>query len=189
MGLFDALFGRSKPVPVKTEKLFAITTASVTLDTRWGLKPSGSGAVVFRPLTSSYFAETEQELDGLLNLTAKEQHSTISRKKDEFGYQWIIVADPDFEDLVATVHMVTLTLGERGFRDQLLAAVFRFDGAKGGPVYWLYNYKRGTYYPFAPRGNNERDNAEELRLSAVMDRELPMEKSPDQWYALWGIPF
>ena len=189
MGLFDALFGRSKPVVAKTEKLFAITTAAVTLDTRWGLKPSGSGAVVFRPLSSSYFAETEQELKDLLNLSAKEQQSTVRQSKDEFGYQWIVVDDPDFEDLVATIHMVTLTLGERGFRDQLLAAVFRFDGDGDGPVYWLYNYKRGSYYPFVPRRDHERDNAEELRLSAVMDRELPMEKSPDQWYALWGIPF
>jgi hypothetical protein len=188
MGLLDALFGRSKPVKAKTEKLFAISTASVTLDTRWGLTPSGAGAVVFRPLTSSYFAETDREISDLLALSAKEEGSTIRRNTDEFGYQWIIVEDTDFEHLVASIHMVTLTLGERGFRDQLLAAVFRFDGASGGPVYWIYNYKRGTFYPFVPRGNHQRDNAEELRLAAVMDRELPMEKSPDQWYALWGIP-
>ena len=188
MGILDVLFGRSKPVKAKTEQLFAITTAAVTLDTRWGLRPAGSGAVVFRPLSSSYFAETDQEINDLLALAAKEQGSTIERQHDEFGYQWVIVRDPQFEELVAAIHMVTLTLGERGFRDQLLAAVFRFDGGRGGPVYWIYNYKRGTFYPFVPRGDHQRDNTEELRLSAVMERELPMEKSPDQWYALWGIP-
>ena len=188
MGILDILFGKTKPVKAQTEKLFAISTAAVTLETRWGLKPTGGGAVVFRPLTSSYFVETEQELNDLLALSAKEQGSTIRRDKDEFGFQWIIVEDPDFEDLVTTIHMVTLTLGDHGFRDQLLAAVFRFDGAPGGPVYWIYNYKRGAFYPFAPRANHQRDNTEELRLSAVMDRELPMEKSPDQWYALWGVP-
>jgi PspA associated protein B len=188
VGILDILFGRSKPVKAQTEKLFAISTAAVTLETRWGLTPAGAGAVVFRPLTSSYFTETERELDDLLALSAREQGSTVQREKDEFGYQWIIVRDPDFEDLVTAIHMVTLTLGERGFRDQLLAAVFRFDGAPGGPVYWIYNYKRGAFYPFVPRGNHQRDNTEELRLSAVMDRELPMEKSPEQWYALWGVP-
>ena len=188
MGFLDALFGRSKPVKAQTEKLFAITTAAVTLETRWGLRPAGVGAVVFRPLTSSYFAETEREMDDLLALAAREQGSAIRRLRDELGYQWVIVEDPDFEDLAAAIHMVTLTLGERGFRDQLLAAVFRFDGAPGGPVYWIYNYKRGTFYPFVPRGDHRRDNTEELRLGAVMERELPMEKSVEQWYALWGIP-
>ena len=188
MGFLDALFGRAKPVKAKTEQLFAITTAAVMLETRWELKPAGVGAVVFKPLSSSYFAQTEREVDDLLALAAREQGSTVRRHGDDLGYQWVIVEDADFEDLAAAIHMVTLTLGEHGFRDQLLAAVFRFDGARGGPVYWLYNYKRGAFYPFVPRGNHERDNAEELRLGAVMERELPMEKNPSQWYALWGIP-
>jgi hypothetical protein len=189
VSFLDALFGRPKKVkPQQTEKLFAISTAAVTLETRWGMKPAGAGAVVFRPQASSYFQETERELDDLLALAAKEQGSQVRRTTDEFGYEWIIVQDPEFEDLVATVHMVTLTLGDRGFRDQLLAAVFRFDGGSAGPVYWIYNYKRGAWYPFMPRGGHERDNTEEIRLGTVMDGELPMEKSPEQWYALWGVP-
>jgi hypothetical protein len=188
MSFLDALLGRSKPVKAKTEQLFAISTAVVTLETRWGLTPSGAGAVVFKALSSSYFAEASKEIDQLLALAAKEQQSIVRRVSDDLGYQWVIVEDPGFEDLVAAIHMVTLTLQERGFKDQLLAAAFRFDGDSAGPVYWLYNYKRGTFYPFVPRGNHERDNAEELRLAAVMDRELPMEKNPTQWYALWGIP-
>jgi hypothetical protein len=188
MSFLDALLGRAKPVKAKTEKLFAISTAAVTLETRWGLRPSGAGAVVFKPLSSSYFMDASSEIDQLLALAAKEQGSAVHREGDDLGYQWVIVEDPDFEDLVAAIHMVTLTLQERGFKDQLLAAAFRFDGAEGGPVYWLYNYKRGTFYPFVPRTNHTRDNAEELRLAAVMERELPMEKNPTQWYALWGIP-
>jgi hypothetical protein len=188
MGFLDALFGRAKPVKSKTEQIFAISTAAVTLETRWGLKPSGDAAVVFKPLTSSYFGAAEREIDDLLNLAAKEQGSRVRRQGDEFGYQWVMVRDEQFEDLVAAIHMVTLTLQEHGFKDQLLAAVFRFDGAPGGPVYWLYNYKRGTFYPFIPRDNHQRDNSEELKLSAVMERELPIEKNPAQWYALWGVP-
>src|SRR5829696_6256694 len=91
MGFLDALFGRSKPVKAKTEQLFAISTAAVTLETRWGLKPTGDGAVVFKPLSSSYFAETEREIDSLLALAAKEQDSTVRREADELGYQWLIV--------------------------------------------------------------------------------------------------
>ncbi|MFN8556355.1 MAG: hypothetical protein U0531_03045 [Dehalococcoidia bacterium] len=188
MGLFDALFGRSKPVRSQTEKLFAIATARVTLETQLGMAAGANAGVVFRPLQSSTFEDATRELDELLALSARESGSQIRRQRDEFGFEWVLVHDEQFEDLVATIHMVTLTLAERGFRDQLLAAAFRFD-KDGRPLYWLYNYKRGAFYPFAPAGPQRRDNAAELRYGAVMERELPIEKQTDQWYPIWGIPF
>ncbi len=88
--------------------------------------------------------------------------------------------------------------GAQGFGEQLLAAVFRFTGEPGGDhgraVYWVYNFKRGRYYPFVPRpgapagGQGSRDNAYELHLLSVMEKELPVEKELDRWYALWGLP-
>lgn len=188
MGLFDALFGRSKPVQSQTEKLFAISTARVTLEMNVGLTPSTRAGVVFRPIQSGMFEEAERELGELLQLTTKEAGSTIRQMGDEFGFRWVLVEDREFEDLVATIHMVSLTLQDKGFRDQLLAAVFRFD-KDGQAVYWLYNYKRGAFYPFVPISGQRRDNGAELRYAALMERELPVEKQTDQWYPLWGIPF
>jgi hypothetical protein len=52
----------------------------------------------------------------------------------------------------------------------------------------LYNYKRGTFYPFVPDRNRTRDNAFELRLSSVLRGELQIETELEKWYALWGIP-
>ena len=52
MGLTDVLFGRKKLKKAVEEKLFAISTAQVTLDTELGLKPSGAAAVVFKPLSA-----------------------------------------------------------------------------------------------------------------------------------------
>jgi len=41
-----------------------------------------------------------------------------------------------------------------------------------------------------PSGDKQRDNAAEMRLGVVMEGEnIPVEKSLEQWYALWGIPF
>ncbi|WP_423782934.1 PspA-associated protein PspAB [Ferrimicrobium acidiphilum] len=34
-------------------------------------------------------------------------------------------------------------------------------------VYWVYLYKRGTFYPFVPVGHERRDNERELSLKAV----------------------
>jgi hypothetical protein len=192
MGILETLFGRTKPLKSKSEQLFAMATASITLQTKLDLQPSGAAGIVFRPVDSSYFREAEQELDGLLKLSSKEENVQVETQTDRYGFRWIILHDQSFEDLVATIHMVSLTLTDKGFGEQLLAAVFRMNQADAGnrPVYWVYNYKRGSFYPFVPQGSSERrDNAAELHFSAVMDGELPIEKAPEHWYPLWGIPF
>jgi hypothetical protein len=187
MSLLDIILGRTKPVRSKTEQLFAISTAVVTLETKLGLHPAPEAGIVFRPVQSSSFRNTSQEVQDLLDLSARDTNSRVRQVDDEFNFRWIIIEDEDFEDLVTMLHMVTLTLAEHGYQNQLLAAVFRFDGQKG-PVYWIYNYKRGAFYPFVPTGNRRRDNATELQLQAVMDKELPIDPTIESWYALWGIP-
>jgi hypothetical protein len=192
VGLLDALFGRTKPVKSKSEQLFAMATASVTLQTKLDLQASGSAGIVFRPVDSSYFRQAEEELDGLLDLTSKEQKVKVQRQTDSFGFRWIVLQDKSFEDLVATIHMVSITLTEKGFSEQLLAAVFKMTQADAGDrgVYWVYSYKRGSFYPFVPQGSEQRrDNAAELHFATIMDGELPVEKAAEHWYALWGIPF
>jgi PspA associated protein B len=120
-------------------------------------------------------------------VTAQESRSRIRRRSDEYGFEWLIVEDPQFEDLVTTVHLVGSELGARGFGPQLLAAVFRFDGREG-PVYWIYGYKRGAFWPFVPKGEKERDNARELELKAKLEKELPIEPDLTRWLALFDAP-
>jgi len=192
MGILDALFGRSKPVSSKSEQLFAIATASVTLQTKLDQQPAGSAGVVYRPVDSSYFREAETEVQQLLGLGDADHPVQTRTETDSFGFRWIVITSGVFEDLVANVHMVSLTLSEKGFGDQLLAAVFRMNqtDADNRAVYWIYNYKRGAFYPLIPRGDaQQRDNASELHFASVMEHELPIEKGPEYWYAIWGMPF
>ncbi len=92
------------------------------------------------------------------------------------------------EDLVATVHLVGSELKARGFGAQLLAAVFRFAGGKH-PVYFVYGYKRGAFWPFVPTGEDkQRDNAEELELKAKLEGEVPIEPDLSRWLALFDAP-
>jgi hypothetical protein len=57
------------------------------------------------------------------------------------------------------------------------------------PVYLIYGYKRGTFWPFVPTGEEqERDNAEELRLKNVLESELPIEPDLTRWLALFDAP-
>ncbi len=157
------------------------------METELGLKPAGSGGVVFKPLSAGEFVRAENELQELLDAVATEYGSRLSRQSDDFGYEWIVVKDSALEDQVTTVHAVAQGLTERGFGGQLLAAAFKFDGGKE-PVYWIYGFKRGAFWPFVPKGEKERDNAEELELKAKLEPELPIEQDLSRWFALFDAP-
>jgi hypothetical protein len=189
MGVFDVLFGRKRLDPPKLDRLFALPSAGITLETAHGLPFAGVAGVVFKPLSAAEFARAEGEIDELLRLAAAGSGSVTTRSKDSLGYQWVVVRDEDLEDAVTSVHLVSSELNGHGFGEQLLAAVFRFAGS-GGTVDWIYGYKRGTFWPFVPTGSERRrDNAEELRLKAALERELPIEPDLSRWLALYDPPF
>ena len=188
MGLTDVLFGRKKLKEAKGERLFAISTARVTLEVELGLKPGRRAGVVFDSQSSEGFVRVENEMQRLLDVAARDTMSKISRTEDEFGFTWIVVEDDDLEDLVATVHLVASELEARGFGGQLLAAAFRFDGDEH-PVYFIYGFKRGAFWPFVPTGEDKgRDNAKELELKAKLEHELPIEQDLTRWLALFDAP-
>lgn len=199
MGLrdfMDSILGRSRLPKAKTDKLFAISTASVTLEISLGLKPSGAAGICFKPIAASAYESARKEIQELLEYSSKETKTEFRLEKDEFNFLWAIFKDQDFEDLVASVHLVSETLEGHGFGEQLLCAIYRFDsepevGNIGDrkAVYWIYNFKQGTYYPFVPLSSKQRDNPLEFRLRAEMEREMPVEKNVEKWYPLWGIPF
>jgi hypothetical protein len=187
LGLRDVLFGRKKLKGASLDKLFALSTAQISLETELGLKPAGAAAVVFKPLSAGEFVRAENELQELLDAVATESGSRLERKSDDYGYEWIVVRDPDLEDQVTTVHAVAQGLQEHGFGEQLLAAAFKFDGAQGS-IYWIYGFKRGAFWPFVPKGEKERDNAEELELKAKLENELPVEQDLSRWFGLFDAP-
>jgi hypothetical protein len=187
VGLADVLFGRKKLKQPAGERLFALSTARVTLEVEIGLKSAGAGGVVFKPLSAGEFVRAENELQELLDAVASGSGSKLERTSDEYGYEWIVVRDPDLEDQVTTVHAVAQGLQEHGFGEQLLAAAFKFGGAKE-PIYWIYGFKRGAFWPFVPKGEKERDNAQELELKAKLEQELPVEQDLSRWFGLFDAP-
>jgi hypothetical protein len=185
--LLDVLLGRSKPKPAKLDALFAVTSAAITLEAGAGLRPAGKAAVCFKPASGQGFASTNEELTGLLELAVREAGSTVEVSDDRFGYRWVVLTDPDLEDLVTSVHLVNSTLTDRGFGPQLLCSVFGF-GSGDQACHLVYLYKRGSFYPFAPRPGERRDNELELNVRAVLGGELPVEPDLTRWFALWGLP-
>ena len=182
------LFRRKRPSAVSRDRLFALSTARVTLETELGMKSAGVAAVIFKPMSAGEFVRAESDLEQLLDSVAAEAGSKIERKSDKFGFEWLIIRDPDLEDLVTGANLVASELSDAGFGPQLLAAAFRFSGTKD-PVYWIYGFKNAKFWPFIPTGDGEsRDNAEELELKAKLEKELPIEPDLTKWLALYDAP-
>ena len=189
MGLLSVLFGRNKLGKANREQYFSIATAAESLRGRSDLRPTEKAGLVFNPVESTFFDNLESELRDLLRLSG---HATGTRYEivdDGLGTRWVVLDDPDFEDLVSTIHLVSETVADHGFADRILAEAFAFEYQRQD-AYWIYNYKSGKFYPFVASGERERDNATELRLGEVMkEQKLPVERRLESWYALWGIPF
>jgi hypothetical protein len=190
VGFLDALLGgRGKRVKgAAPDRLFAMTTAQVTLDTGLGMKHKGATAIVFQPLETADFDGIFKETEELLRAEGQDTGTALETSADEYGYRWLIFRDKDFEDLVVALNTISTQLQESGYGDRLLAAIFPFE-RDGRKVYFIYNFKRGGYYPFIPApGDQARDSEGELRLKAQVGAELPWEEDITRWFPLWEIP-
>ena len=189
MGLLSMLFGRNKLKKPQREMFFSVITAEISLSGRMDLHRTNKAGIVFNPVDSSFFENLDEEIRSLLALSKTSTGTQFKVVDDTYGTRWAVLDDRDYEDLVTTIHMISETVVDHGFADRLLAAVFGME-YEGKQAYWIYNYKRGNFYPMVLTGPQTRDNTSEMRLSVVMEEEkMPVERSLENWYALWGIPF
>ena len=189
MGLREILTGRRRLAAPAPDRLFAMTTAYVTMQASEQATSRGKAAIVFQSLATADFQAIVREMEEVVRATAGESGTTVETSEDSYGFSWMIVADEDFDDLVVAINAVSTALQEGGYGERILCAVFAFADSRGRPFYWIYNYKRGSFYPFVPAGSDQRrENERELILKAQMANELPIEPELSRWFALWGIP-
>jgi hypothetical protein len=189
MGFFDVITGKRKLAGPAPDRLFAMSTAYVTLQAQLEIVSRGAAAIVFQPLATADFASIVKEMEEVVRSTASDSATTVTSTDDAFGFRWLVLRGNDFDDLVVGINAVSSALESGGYGDRVLCAVFAFQDAKGRPLYWIYNYKRGTFYPFVPApGAQQRDTERELQLKAQIGRELPVEAELERWFPLWGIP-
>jgi hypothetical protein len=189
VGFLDSLLGGRRKLKVPTtDRLFAMTTAQVTLETGLGLKHRNVAGIVFQSVPTADFKEMVTETEELLRGVGAETGTTIETSDDAYGYRWMVLRDDDFEDLVVAINTVSSALETSGYGDRTLAAVFAFE-EEGRPIYFIYNFKRGSFYPFVPApGQQQRNNEREFQLKAQMAGELPIEPELARWFPLWDIP-
>ena len=189
MGLRDTLFGRYLLGAPKLDNLFALPSAALTLQTELDLVTSGQAGLCFKAGSGETQLATDADIMTLLNFEAGSDEAHITT--DELGFKWLLVKNPDLNELVTRIHSANSSMVEHELGPRLLCAVFGFVPASPpgeGDVRMVYLLKQGTWYPFAPTDSNNRNNQLELRVRSFLDKDLPMEKDLSRWMALWGLP-
>ncbi|WP_392873622.1 hypothetical protein [Streptomyces sp. LN499] len=192
MGLLDTILGRSKPVRPDLDQLFAVPSATLTLQAGAGFTPTGLGSVCFAGVEGGTFARIRQDVQELLDADTDRGGIPVEFSQDTYGYTWLLSrrSPDDVAALVNDLHAVNTLLQDSGFGPQLLCSLIGFRDAEGRSLALVYLYKRGTFYPFAPvRGGAEkRDNQLELQIRATLGDDLRVEKDLSRWFPVWGAP-
>jgi len=191
MGFLDSLFGRRKAVGPNLDALFGMPSAALTLQASLDMVPTGRGSVAFRAPEGRAFADVEADIRRLLDADGG---LPVQVEVDSFGFTWLVVQTdpPDAGAAITDIHAVNMSLVEAGFGPQLLCSLVSFRGPHEQQLALVYLFKRGTFFPFAPRldgtAPEQRDNVLELQVRDLLDRELPMEPELSRWFAVWEAP-
>jgi len=187
MGFLDTILGRSKPAPPNLDALFELPGVAITLEAGAGFKPTGLGSVCFRAAQGGAFADTQAQIQSLLDADEGPQ---VKASTDSYGYTWLLVEqDPsDMSALATDLHAVNMTLQDAGFGSSLLCTLVGFRDQTGRPLGLVYLYKQGTFYPFAPTAGEKRDSVLEVQMKSLVEGELRLEPDLARWFPVWGAP-
>jgi hypothetical protein len=203
VGLREILTGRHEVKGPAPDRLFAISTAYIALSSEHQIDPTGVAAIVFQALATSEFEATLRDMEEVVKATGGDSGTSVSTEDDSYGYRWMVLRNPSgapsVEDLAVGINAVAGSIETAGHGERLLCAVFAFADAQKRRIYFIYNYKRGFWYPFVPADEGtkggagepdaeQRSTERELQLKAQMSSELPMEPELERWFPLWGIP-
>ena len=189
MGFLDVLMGKRKLAGPAPDRLFAMSTAYVKLETELELTTLGRAAIVFQPLATADFTSIVRDMEEVVKATSADSGTSVETDDDSYGFRWLILRGTDFDGLVVGINAVSGALESGGYGDRVLCAVFGFQDQQNQRLYWIYNYNRGLLYPFVPAGGEQQRNVErEFVLKAQVCNELPVEQEHERWFPLWGIP-
>ncbi len=179
-----------------SDLIFSLSSSHITLDRKVGLVTTGRCVLVIKTNGGQYFREMEQEVKRFLDALETEDSSAVDLRYDTItdynGYLWIVLYGKRIEDLLAGLTAVGDLVTDRGFSNQILAAVFQFYNERDNnqSSFLVYDYKRNKFYPFVPLSHKRktRNAMEEMRIMETMADEMPFEKDKDLWYPLWNLP-
>ena len=187
VSFFKNIFGRSEPPKANLDNLFAVPSAAITLEVSAGFKATGVASVCYRQAEGGAFATAQADVQELLDADGGPK---VERTTDKFGFTWLVCRQEPTElaELVTELHAVNASLENAGFGPSLLCTLVAFEDAADRALGLVYLYKQGTFYPFAPKVGQQRDNTLELQIRGLLGDDLTIEPELGRWLAIWGAP-
>ncbi len=197
MGLKDILTGRHEVKGPAPDRLFAISTAYIALQTEHNIEPAGAAAIVFQALQTSEFESVIKEMEEVVVATGGESGTKVHTQDDSFGYRWMVLNGGSIEDLAVGINAVSGSIETAGHGERLLVRRVRLQGRQEPRALLHLQLQARLLVPVrAGLGRRlssstqatERSTERELQLKAQMASELPIEPELERWFPLWGIP-
>ena len=126
------------------------------MQTSLGISSRGGAAIVFQSLATADFTAIVKDMEEVVRATAGDSGTTVETNDDSYGFSWLVLNGESFDDLVVGINAVATAIEDGGYGERLLCAVFAFSDDRGRPLYLIYNFKRGAFYPFVPRRSRAR---------------------------------
>ena len=177
------------PVPAVLDPLLALPLAADAIEADLGFTPTGLGSICLRAIEERAFRDVEYDVRDWLNRDS-DKAVPVEIVEDSYGFTWVVIHRPpdDLRSLISGVHAASSKFADNGFGAQLLCSVTAFRDRGERPLAVVYLYKSGTFYPFAPKSGENRNNALELRFKDVTEAKFPLEPDLSRWLPVWGAP-
>ncbi len=219
MKFFKRLLNKIETESVSNEKyddsdaIFSLTSASLLIEEKLGLKFSRTAALCIKIINGRLFKNTINDCTTFLDVSKEEFKFDYKIFADYYDYLWIIVNGNDLpqdSDIITNVAAALSSTGdiieEQGFSGQILSAVFQFKFLDNGDnvnthyknnlkhnskknLYLIYNYKTNNFYPYIPIGNSGRDTSKELQAISILKSVISVEDDYSKWFPIKDMPF
>ncbi len=91
MGLLDVITGKRKLAKPAPDRLFAISTAYVTMETGLEITTRGAAAIVFQSLATADFTPIVRDMEEVVRATASDSATTVETSEDSYGFSWLVL--------------------------------------------------------------------------------------------------
>jgi PspAB-like protein len=182
------------------EGIFSLSSGYITLETKLELMSTNRCGICIKNVNGTHFSKTIEEVQEFLKISSSEFRTKHVLLNDKYGYLWIMIRGISIEDILVASNGIADVIIERGFKEQMLAAVFEFkkivgpnsnlDSPQLESQFLIFNYKREKFYPFVPIAAQEKRRSDlELALTSIISKEIPWETDMTLWYPMWDMPF
>ena len=152
MGLFDVLTGKRKLAKPAPDRLFAMSTAYVTMQTALSIESRGGAAIVFQSLATADFKGIVRDMEEVVRATAGDSGTAVETTVDSYGFSWLVLKGENFDDLVVGINAVSTAIDDGGYGERLLCAVFAFADEQRPPALSDLQLQARRVLPVRPGG-------------------------------------